>query len=43
MPGMKHGVNSTPMRLVDMMPTILRTMGVRQLKQMDGRAFGLPL
>ena len=43
MPGMKHAVNNAKIRLVDMMPTILKTMGVRQLAPMDGTAYTLKL
>ena len=41
--GIHHQVRSTPMRLVDIMPTILKAMGMRQMQKMDGRAIGLPL
>ena len=42
-PGIKHVVRGTPVRLVDIMPTVLRTMGMRQMAPMDGRAYQLPL
>ena len=29
MPGMKHSVNNAKIRLVDIMPTILKTMGIK--------------
>lgn len=41
--GIHHQVRSTQMRLVDIMPTILNAMGMRQMEKMDGRAIGLPL
>jgi len=43
MPGMKHAVNNAKIRLVDIMPTILKTMGMRQLAPMDGTAYTLKL
>ena len=32
MPGMKHAVNNAKIRLVDMMPTILKTMGIKKAR-----------
>jgi len=42
-PGVKHLVRGTPFRLVDIMPTILRTMGIARTEPMDGTAYNLPL
>jgi len=45
-PGIQHAVdNKTAMRLVDIMPTILKTMGIpaRMSDPMDGSAYTLPL
>jgi len=43
MPGMKHAVNNAKMRLVDMMPTVLKTMGIKATEPMDGMAYSLRL
>ncbi len=43
MPGMKHAVNNANMRLVDMMPTIMKTMGIKATDAMDGSAYSLKL
>jgi len=43
MPGMKHSVNNAKMRLVDIMPTILKTMGIKATEPMDGMAYSLRL
>ena len=46
MPGMKHAVNKSAMRLVDIMPTILKTMGIKAktiTDPMDGSAYSLKL
>ncbi len=43
MPGMKHAVNNAKMRLVDMMPTIMKTMGIKADRAMDGMAYSLRL
>jgi len=40
---MKHVVDSAPFRLVDVMPTVLRAMGIPQMAPMDGKAYKLPL
>ena len=39
--GMKHLVRGTPFRLVDIMPTVLRTMGIPPTAPMDGTAYNL--
>jgi len=41
--GMQHVVRGTPFRLVDVMPTVLRTMGISQMAPMDGKAYNLPI
>jgi hypothetical protein len=41
-PGIKHIVSGAPFRLVDIMPTVLRTMGIAPTAPMDGRAYKLP-
>ncbi len=41
--GMKHVVSKAPFRLVDVLPTVLRNMGIRQMAPMDGKAYKLPL
>ncbi len=41
--GIHHQVRGTQMRLVDIMPTVLKAMGIRPVQRMDGRAIGLPL
>jgi predicted AlkP superfamily pyrophosphatase or phosphodiesterase len=45
MPGMKHADNHAMIRLVDIMPTILKTMGIKAKESdpMDGSAYTLPL
>ena len=43
MPGMKHAVNNAKIRLVDIMPTILKTMGIKATEPMDGMAYSLKL
>ena len=45
MPGMKHAVDKSGFRLVDMMPTILKTMGIpaKMSDPMDGSAYTLKL
>src|SRR5450756_519387 len=42
-PGIKHLVRGTPLRLVGIMPTILRTMGIARMAPMDGTAYNLPM
>ena len=42
-PGVKHLVRGTPFRLVDIMPTILRTMSVARTEPMDGTVYNLPM
>jgi arylsulfatase A-like enzyme len=37
-PGIKHEVSGTPMRLVDIMPTVLKTMGIPLTHSVDGHA-----
>lgn len=41
-PGVQPVAVGTPARLVDVMPTVLRAMGVRATAPMDGKAFKLP-
>jgi len=41
--GMQHVVRVAPFRLVDVMPTVLRTMGIPATAPMDGHAYNLPL
>jgi len=41
--GMKHMTSNAPFRLVDVMPTVLRNMGIPQMAPMDGKAYKLPL
>ncbi len=45
MPGIKHSVSNQPLRLVDIMPTILKSMGIaaKAADPMDGSAFALKL
>jgi hypothetical protein len=43
MPGMKHAVDKTGFRLVDITPTILKTMGIKATEPMDGMAYSLRL
>ena len=43
MPGMKHMVNTSRMRTVDIMPTFLRALGIKATDRMDGTAYALPL
>jgi hypothetical protein len=43
MPGMKHADNNAKIRLVDIMPTILKTMGIKATEPMDGSAYSLKL
>jgi arylsulfatase A-like enzyme len=40
--GIKHVVHGAQFRLVDVLPTVLRTMGIPQLAPMDGKAYKLP-
>jgi len=40
-PGIKHLVRGTKFRLVDIMPTVLRTMGIAPTRPMDGEAYNL--
>jgi predicted AlkP superfamily pyrophosphatase or phosphodiesterase len=42
-PGMKHLVRGTKFRTVDIMPTVLRTMGIAPTAPMDGTAYNLPI
>jgi hypothetical protein len=39
--GMQHTVRGTKFRLVDVMPTVLRAMGIPQMAPMDGTAYNL--
>jgi arylsulfatase A-like enzyme len=41
--GMKHISSGAPFHLVDVLPTVLRNMGIRQMAPMDGKAYNLPL
>jgi hypothetical protein len=43
MPGVKHVVSKTPLRLVDIMPTMLRALGIEPTAAMDGTAYSLVL
>jgi hypothetical protein len=43
MPGMKHAVNNSQIRLVDMMPTIMKAMAITPTNAMDGSAYTLKL
>jgi arylsulfatase A-like enzyme len=43
MPGMKHAVDKSAFRLVDIMPTVLKTMGMKVTEPMDGSAYTLKL
>jgi len=45
MPGMEHAVSNNPLRLVDIMPTILKAMDISALPggRMDGNAYPLQL
>jgi arylsulfatase A-like enzyme len=42
-PGIRHEVNCSPMRLVDIMPTALKAMHIPLTAPVDGRAYRLPL
>ena len=42
-PGMQSLTRGTKFRLVDIMPTVLRTMGIPQMAPMDGTAYNLPI
>jgi len=42
-PGIKHVVTSAKFRTVDIMPTVLRTMGIAPTAPMDGTAYDLPM
>jgi hypothetical protein len=42
-PGIKHDVSRTPMRLVDIMPTVLKTMGIPLTHSVDGRAIRIEM
>lgn len=39
--GIKHKVRAAQFRLVDVLPTVIRTMGIPQLAPMDGKAYKL--
>jgi hypothetical protein len=43
MPGLKHAVSMTPLRLVDIMPTMLNALGIKPTERMDGSAYSLNL
>jgi arylsulfatase A-like enzyme len=42
-PGIKHVVTGAKFRTVDIMPTVLRTMGIAPTAPMDGTAYDLPM
>ena len=42
-PGLAKTVNKAEMRLVDVVPTLLKTMGIPQTSPTDGRAYELPI
>jgi len=42
-PSLAHAVRTQPARLVDVMPTVLRALGITPTKSMDGRAYALKL
>jgi hypothetical protein len=41
--GMKAVKSGAPFRLVDVLPTVLRTMGIKQMAPMDGYGYELPI
>jgi Type I phosphodiesterase / nucleotide pyrophosphatase len=41
--GMQHISSGAPFHLVDVLPTVLRSMGIKQMAPMDGKAYNLPL
>jgi hypothetical protein len=41
--GMKHMTSKAPFRLVDVMPTVLKAMGIEETAPMDGIAYDLPI
>jgi len=41
-PSVQKSASSAPMRLVDIMPTMLRTLGIRLDARVDGRAYTIP-
>jgi hypothetical protein len=41
--GMKAVKSGAPFRLVDVLPTVLRTMGIKQMAPMDGFGYELPI
>ncbi len=43
MPGMRHVTDKSAMRLVDIMPTVLKAMGILPKARMDGRAYDILL
>jgi hypothetical protein len=43
MPGLKRAVSNTPLRLVDIMPTMLTALGITPTDPMDGSAYPLNL
>ena len=40
--GIKHISSGAPFRLVDVLPTVLRNMGIKQMAPMDGKGYKLP-
>ena len=42
-PSLAHADRTAPARLVDLMPTVLNTLGVTPTKAMDGHAYTLAL
>jgi len=43
MPGIMHADSKTPLRLVDIMPTMLKALNIKATDTMDGRAYSLTL
>ena len=41
--GMSHINSGAPFHLVDVLPTVLRNMGIKQMAPMDGKAYNLPI
>jgi hypothetical protein len=41
--GMRAVKSGAPFRLVDVLPTVLRTMGIKQMAPMDGHGYELPI
>ena len=43
MPGIEHTVDQSAFRLVDVMPTVLKSFGIQPSHEMDGQAYTLPI